>query len=195
MDAATNDPRAVEIPDENVSLTPNLYQLSSFVSCCRQLLPCIQEGFRQQSHRESLPVDVSLFLCSHLRMSYDDIGSLWSKYNKVVYDGSLDSFEYLLTGLHHSPSNISSLNKHGLCRRPVHYIPYRSLIKVISHLASLALEVDFDICPIGSCSRKLVYKPPIRGVLFTVRTGAVPVLCPSLYCNGMFEFPVGQLGH
>lgn len=51
-------------------------------------------------------------------------------------------------------------------------------------LAAISLSIPFDACPDTNCRRKLVYKPPITGVLYTISRGVVPILCPSLYCNG-----------
>lgn len=48
------------------------------------------------------------------------------------------------------------------------------------------MSVPFDVCPNTSCMRRLVYKPPIKGVMFTMRKGVIPIHCPSVYCNGQF---------
>lgn len=52
-------------------------------------------------------------------------------------------------------------------------------------LAALTLRTPVDKhCPEEGCHRVLSYKAPLRGVLFTIRNGVIPVLCPSVYCNG-----------
>lgn len=39
-----------------------------------------------------------------------------------------------------------------------------------------------------TCDAKLVHKPAIHSIAFTLRRGALPVFCPSLYCTSGF-FP------
>lgn len=50
--------------------------------------------------------------------------------------------------------------------------------------AAVSLDIPFQTCRMTGCRRKLVYKPPLKCLLYTVSKGVVPVMCPSLYCNG-----------
>jgi hypothetical protein len=45
------------------------------------------------------------------------------------------------------------------------------------------MDVPFVMCPDTECNTKLVYKPLIRGILYTITHGALPTLCPSVYCH------------
>lgn len=54
-------------------------------------------------------------------------------------------------------------------------------------IAAVTLVVPFKVCPNSGCRRQLVQKPPTKGVLYTASRGILPVLCPSMYCNGKFE--------
>lgn len=38
-------------------------------------------------------------------------------------------------------------------------------------------------CIMETCDRKLDYKAPITSSLYTLRRGAMSILCPSLYCR------------
>src|ERR1700742_5121057 len=58
------------------------------------------------------------------------------------------------------------------------------IVYLIAFPAAIAIDVPFSHCPSAECGRKLVYKPPVRAVLYTISHGALPVLCTSLYCNG-----------
>lgn len=158
------------------------FQTSSFVSCCRQLLPSIREGFRKQGHHDSLPVDVLSFLCSYIKISYDRAQQLWTRYNVDIFGRELDSSDHLVGRLASQTAATSYLQRFGLRQ-------YRQLLSrpLLSELcvylpAAVTLDVNFKSCLF--CNRKLVYKPPVRGVLYSIRFGVLPVLCPSLYCNG-----------
>lgn len=58
---------------------------------------------------------------------------------------------------------------------------------VIVRTAAITMSVPIDVCAKITCFRKLTYKPPLKGVMFTIRNGVVPILCPSVYCNGKID--------
>lgn len=92
----------------------NMFQQSTFVAACRQMLPFIDEAFRQQGHRNGLPTAVLIFLCEHLHLSHFRVSGLWEEYRSLIYGDDLKEFDHLMCRLSSHRDGVLSLHRLGL---------------------------------------------------------------------------------
>lgn len=113
---------AIPTTTVRVNSSLNLFQRASFLSVCRQLLPCIQQGFREQGHTNSLPVNISIFLCEYFRLSQSVMKLEWGLVQDDVVDPKLDDFQHLMGRVQSNSYLVNQLHRLdlGTCMRLYH---------------------------------------------------------------------------
>lgn len=79
------------IPEDVV----NAYRICEFISCCRQLLPFIEESLRTSDGERSLPPTIASFISYRLSISVMDVSELWSAHMDVVSSKEIGRFDHL----------------------------------------------------------------------------------------------------
>lgn len=160
----------------------HIFQIASFTATCHSLLPAIREGWRSQGHERHLPANVMAFLCGHLHLTVEEVCSCWTVVKTEVLKGNNMPFRHLIATPHSSVDGIRRLYTLDLRKGSSElYVSPKTLTRIV---AAITLDIELDDCPEAGCHRKLVRKGSLKATLLTMAHGKVPVLCPSMYCNG-----------
>lgn len=172
------------------------YRVCEFISTCRQLLPFIEENLHTTGGEGTLPPSVISFISQRLSISAGIVSELWSTHRDVVSSKDIGHFDHLGSRIDSNSGDISllqSLNLRELLSLSLPHTYDRCSCQYFIPSAAVSLPLPFTVCPDIGCGRKLIHKPPINGLLYTISRGVIPVLCPSLYCNGAYLIRLTRL--
>lgn len=162
----------------------HLFQISAFISVCRQLLPVIEDGWRR--HKETttkLPLNVLSYICAYLNMDVEQADKCWILLRPVVTSQHTERYHHLLIPTSLTEESVYRLNTLNL--RKLSSTRHHEISTDSSHrnTAAVVLSIEFELCPEPGCGKRLVRKPSLSGTLLTVSHGRLPIHLPSMYCN------------
>lgn len=76
----------------------HLFQISSFISLCRHLLPIIHEAWRRQRESEQLPLNVIAYLCGHLKLEIEQVDLCWEVLRPIIESDDIQTLQHLIAG-------------------------------------------------------------------------------------------------
>lgn len=88
----------------------NIFQLTGFISSCRQLLPSIRQGWRDQRNNEILPANIISFLCTYTRMTIAEVHTCWKIFEEDIQRSPEDPFTHLMPTLSSSTVTVNELH-------------------------------------------------------------------------------------
>lgn len=91
----------------------HVFQLAGFIAACRELLPSIRQGWRDQGHTQYLPMNIMEFLSARLTMTEEDIKKCWSTHcEEILNEGAHPSQHVMaaLTATRESVHQLTALN-------------------------------------------------------------------------------------
>lgn len=100
----------------------HIFQIASFIATCQELLPVIEQAWRERGNSDSLPVDVVTYLCRRLRIDFSDIQSCWVLFKEEIRHpcSEDDSYRDLMAHTYSLYSSIVELRKLGLGEMGTH---------------------------------------------------------------------------
>ncbi|KAG8963097.1 hypothetical protein FRC00_007772 [Tulasnella sp. 408] len=136
-----------------------IHQVQHFLELGTRLLPEILGSVNATAHSSSPPAlapKFQEFLSFSLNLTLEQVGVCWETLYPILTRAE-------------SPNDFSA--------------NFDDSAFLEHSIAAHSLMVQADTCQQMSCDAKLVHKPAIHSIAFTLRRGALPIFCPSLYCT------------
>lgn len=94
----------------------HIFQLASFIASCQELLPVIEQGWRERGNSDTLPVNITTYLCRHLRMKVSDVETCWSLFEKEIRNSRAEdnTLRDLIAHTYSTYTSVIELRKLGL---------------------------------------------------------------------------------
>lgn len=114
----------VEIEPEHTRLrNPHLrrfhvFQVSGFISACRDLLPSIRQGWRDQGHNSDLPLNIKEYLSTRLKLDEEGIRTCWKALLPEILKQEASPLQQIMAPLAGSSESIGQLNALDLRTSP-----------------------------------------------------------------------------
>lgn len=98
----------------------HVYQITGFISTCRQLLPSIHQGWREQAYEGRLPFNITEYLATQLRMTASEVNTCWKALKGEITRKEAHPLESQMPSLPTSRANVEHLNKLDLRKHSQH---------------------------------------------------------------------------
>ena len=87
----------------------NCFQVVGFMGTCREMLPSIRQGWREQGTNENLPTNVVAFIADHLRMRFSDVTKCWKLLSSTIMKENYDDFDHIIAHAYENAENVQKL--------------------------------------------------------------------------------------